>query len=127
MHCTRVIVSWMVLSGCTHASLLSQDLSATLISAWRKEQLRTQLKALKKSVDDMDWTRKAQLVQNVCVCLCVLYACVCVYVLYVHGVCVCERERCVRACNGAMLAICELRNPSDSLQHGTDNMSSRAR
>ena len=66
----------------THLSPLPQDLSATLISAWRKEQLRTKLKGLKKSVDDMDRTRKAQLVQTVsmCVCLCmhicILYACV---------------------------------------------------
>ena len=66
--------------------LLSQDLSATLISAWRKEELRNKLKALKKSVDDMDRHRKAQLVQNVSMCICIyivwmsLSVCVCVYV-----------------------------------------------
>ena len=70
---------------------MSQDLSATLISAWRKEELRNKLKALKKSVDDMDRNRKARLVQNVsmciyghvycmdvCVCMC---ACVCIHVV----------------------------------------------
>ena len=71
--------------------LLSQDLSATLISAWRKEELRNKLKALKKSVDDMDRHRKAQLVQNVSMCICIyivwmslslcVCVCVCVYAL----------------------------------------------
>jgi alanyl-tRNA synthetase len=43
---------------------LQDDLSASLISAWYKEQLRAKLKALKKSVDDADRARKAQLLQN---------------------------------------------------------------
>ena len=54
-----------------HVSLLSvQELSATLISAWCKEELRNKLKTLKKSVDDIDRSRKAQYLQNVCSCSC---------------------------------------------------------
>ena len=79
------------------SSHLSQDLSATLISAWRKEQLRAKLKALKKSMDDMDRNRKAQFVQSVSSCT-QLYSichacvwCVCMvrvqYVVYMLCVC----------------------------------------
>ena len=81
------------------SSHLSQDLSAILISAWRKEQLRTKLKALKKSMDDMDRNRKAQFVQSVsscaqlysichaCVwCVCGVCAVCCVHVMCVYAV-----------------------------------------
>ena len=98
----------------THLSPLPQDLSATLISAWRKEQLRTKLKGLKKSVDDMDRTRKAQLVQNVSMCVCL---CMHMYIVCVCGVCMsvclhicvcvcCVRELC--ACIGAVMAMCTM-------------------
>ena len=69
--------------------LLSQDLSATLISAWRKEELRNKLKALKKSVDDMDRHRKAQLVQTVSMCIYVHMHLYCMDVSLCVCVCVC--------------------------------------
>ena len=54
---------------------LPQDLSDSLISAWRKKQLWKQLRAIMQSVSDVDQIRKAQLLRKVCV-----YTCACVYV-----------------------------------------------
>ena len=44
---------------------MCQDISAAVISAWRKDEMRTKLKAIKKLVDDADKTRKAAMMQRV--------------------------------------------------------------
>ena len=36
-----------------------------MISAWRKDEMRTQLKMIKKRVDDADKTRKSAMMQQV--------------------------------------------------------------
>ena len=45
--------------------LLLQDLSAAVISAWRKDEMRTKLKAVKKLVDDADRAKKNAMMQQV--------------------------------------------------------------
>lgn len=44
---------------------LCQDISAAVISAWRKDEMRTKLKAVKKLVDDADKSTKTALLQRV--------------------------------------------------------------
>ena len=40
-------------------------MSSALISQWKKEKLREQLKAIKKHIDDLDKARKAVVIQKV--------------------------------------------------------------
>ena len=42
-----------------------QELSNAVISQWRKDEMRTKLKTLKKTVDDNDKANKAKLVEKV--------------------------------------------------------------
>jgi len=44
---------------------LNDDISAATISHWKKDELRTRLKTLKKSLDDADRAMKAALINNV--------------------------------------------------------------
>ncbi|XP_073233426.1 alanine--tRNA ligase, cytoplasmic-like [Porites lutea] len=43
---------------------LTEDLSAAVISAWRKDEMRTKLKAVKKLVDDADRAKKNAMMQQ---------------------------------------------------------------
>lgn len=54
-------------TSCDDLRLLSllQDLSAAVISAWRKDEMRTKLKAVKKLVDDADRAKKNAMMQQV--------------------------------------------------------------
>ena len=54
-------------TSCNDLRLLSllQDLSAAVISAWRKDEMRTKLKAVKKLVDDADRAKKNAMMQQV--------------------------------------------------------------
>ena len=45
--------------------LIVQDLVTESVSQWRKDEMRSTLKALKKTVDDADRAAKAKLLQNV--------------------------------------------------------------
>lgn len=46
-------------------SFFSQDISAAVISAWKKDEMRTTLKKVKKIVDDADKALKAACMQEV--------------------------------------------------------------
>lgn len=50
---------------CLRLLSLLQDLSAAVISAWRKDEMRTKLKAVKKLVDDADRAKKNAMMQQV--------------------------------------------------------------
>jgi len=54
-------------TSCNDLRLLSllQYLSAAVISAWRKDEMRTKLKAVKKLVDDADRAKKNAMMQQV--------------------------------------------------------------
>ncbi|KAL9974137.1 hypothetical protein ACROYT_G011141 [Oculina patagonica] len=43
---------------------IGEDISAAVISAWRKDEMRTKLKSVKKLVDDADKTRKNAMMQQ---------------------------------------------------------------
>jgi len=43
---------------------LTEDINAAVISAWRKDEMRTNLKAVKKLVDDADKTKKNAMMQQ---------------------------------------------------------------
>lgn len=43
---------------------LTEDISAAVISAWRKDEMRTKLKVVKKLVDDADRTKKSAMMQQ---------------------------------------------------------------
>ena len=60
--------------GCVHVcdhgmynkyNNILQELSNAVISQWRKDEMRTKLKSLKKKVDDNDKANKAKLVEKV--------------------------------------------------------------
>jgi len=44
---------------------LTDDISAATISYWRKDELRTKLKGLKKTIDDRDKARKAKVLTEI--------------------------------------------------------------
>lgn len=53
-----------------------QEISQSSISYWKKDEMRTNLKNLKKQLDDLDRANKAAIVQTVSSFFQFLYACV---------------------------------------------------